>query len=80
MDKKSIKFDDTEIEENEFHQYKSPFSISDLDINEIVVSNKFHFRKQDFRYFIGYKDNKEIMPLCIFFPKMSIYKRYSDKT
>ena len=29
---------------------------------------------------MGYKDNKEIRPLCIFFPEMSIYKRYSDKT
>ena len=46
----------------------------------MVVSNKFPFGKQDFEYFIGYKDNKEIIPLCIFFPEMSIYKRYSDKT
>ena len=29
---------------------------------------------------MGYKDNKESRPLCIFFPEMSIYKRYSDKT
>ena len=54
--------------------------IDDLDINKIVVSNKFPFGKQDFKYFIGYKDIKEIRPLCIFFPEMSIFKRYSDKT
>ena len=75
-----IRFDDNEIEEYEFHQYKSPISINDIDINEIVVSNKFPFGKEGFKYFIGYKDNKEIRPLCIFFPEMSIYKRYSDKT
>ena len=74
MDKKIIKFDGTEIEEYEFHQYKSPISTNNIDINEIVVSNKFPFDKQDFKYFIGYKDNKEIRPLCIFFPEMSIYK------
>ena len=51
-----------------------------MDINEIVISNRFPFGKQDIKYFIGYKDNKEIRPLCIFFPKTSIYKRYSDKT
>ena len=67
MDKNIIKFDNTEIEEDEFHQYKSPISI--------VVCNKFPFGKQDFKYFIGYKDNKEIRPSFIFFPKMSIYKR-----
>ena len=33
----------------------------------------------DFKYFIGYKHNKEIRSLCIVFPEMSIYKRY-DKT
>ena len=69
-----------EIEEYEFHQCKSPISINDIDINEVVVSSKFPFGKQDFKYFIGQKDNKETKPLCIFFPEMSIYKRYSEKT
>ena len=54
--------------------------MNDVDINEIVVSNKFPSGKQDFRFFIGYKDNKETRPLCIFFPEISINERYSDKT
>ena len=80
MDKKIIKFDNTEIEEYEFHQYKILISIIDEDINEIVASNKFPFGKQDFKYSNGYKHNKEIRPLCIFIPEMSIYKRSSVKT
>ena len=72
MDTKIIKFDDTEIEEYEFHQ--------DIDNNEIVVSNKFPFDKQDLKYFIGQEDNKVTRPLCIFFPDMSTCKRYSDKS
>ena len=40
----------------------------------------FSFGKQDFKYFIGYKDNKEIRLLCIIFPEISMYKRYSNKT
>ena len=75
MDKKIIKFNETEIEEYEFHQYKSPILIYNIDINEIVVSNKFTFGKQDFKYFLGYKDNKEVRTLCIFFLEMSIYKK-----
>ena len=51
MDKKIIKLVDIETEEYEIHQYKSPISINDVDINKIVVSNKFHFDKQDFKYF-----------------------------
>ena len=73
MDKKLIKFDDTGIQEYKFCQYKSPILINDSDINEIVASNKFPFGKQDFKYFIGYKDDKAIRPLCIFFPEISIY-------
>ena len=37
---KIIKFDDTDIEEYKFHQYKSPISINNIDITKIV-SNKF---------------------------------------
>ena len=44
---------------------ESPISINDVDINEIVISNKFPFGQQDFKYFIGYKDNKEIRTLYI---------------
>ena len=46
MDKKIIKFDDTDIEEYEFHQYKSPISINDIDVKEIVLSNKFTLDKK----------------------------------
>ena len=60
MGKNIVKFDDTEIEKYKFHQYKSPILIKDIDINERVLSNKFPFDKQDFEYFIGYKDNKKL--------------------
>ena len=56
MDKKIIKFDDTEVEEFEFHEHKSPILINDINIDKIVVSDKLPFCKQDFKYFIGYKD------------------------
>ena len=53
MDKKIIKFDDTETEENKFHQNKSPTRINDIGVNKLVVSNKLPFGKQDFKYFIS---------------------------
>ena len=53
MDKKIMKFDGTEIEEYRFHKHKSLTLINNIDINKIVISNKFAFCKQDFRYFIG---------------------------
>ena len=34
-------------------------SINNIDINKIVVSNKLPFSKHDFKYFIGYKNDKK---------------------
>ena len=45
---------------HKFHQHKSPTSIKNIDINKIVVSNKFSFGEKDFKYFISYKDAKKI--------------------
>ena len=44
--KKIIKFDETEIEEYKFYQYKSPISINNKNVNE---TNKFPFGKQHFK-------------------------------
>ena len=43
MEKIVIKFDDIEIEKQKFHQHKGPISIKNIDIDEIVVSNKVSF-------------------------------------
>ena len=62
----------------EFHQQKSSILIKDIDLNEKLVYNKFLFGKKYFDFFIGYKDNKEIRLLYIFFLGMSTCKRYSN--
>ena len=54
--------------------------INDIDINKTVASNKFPFDKQDFEYFIGCKNKKEIRSLCTLVPEISIIKWFSDKT
>ena len=69
MEKTVIKLGDIETEKQEFHQYKRPTSITNIDINKIVVSNKVCFGKKGFEYFIGYKDAKKIRPLGYFFQK-----------
>ena len=52
----------TQISKNTDFTKIIPISVSDIDINKVVVSNKFPFGKQDFTYFIGYKDSE---PLCV---------------
>ena len=53
MDKRIIKF---EVEKHKFPQYEKPILIDSIYINKIVVSNKISFGKNDFIYFLGYKD------------------------
>ena len=40
MDKKIIKFGDTEIQKHKFPQQKKPFFINNIDFNKIIVSDK----------------------------------------
>ena len=80
VDKKMIKLDDTEIEEYEFHPHKNPILIEDIDINKIAVSYKFNFDKQDFKYFIGCKNNTKIKRLSIFFRERNAYRTHLDET
>ena len=49
----------------EFHQHKRPISTKNIDINKIVVSNKFSFHEKGFKYSIGYK-NVNIRPFSVF--------------
>ena len=79
MDKKIMKLDDTEIEQYKFHHNKSPISINNININKIAVSNKLSFRKQDFNYFICYKNSEKIRHLCIFHLQMIKCKRNFDE-
>ena len=51
----------------------------DITINKVVVSNKFPSGKQNFKYFIGYKDSEKVRHLCIFRPQMIIHKINFDE-
>ena len=36
--------------------------------------------EKGFKYFISYKESKKFMPLCIFLPIMSAYRKDFDET
>ena len=73
MDKKVAKFGGTEIEKYKFHQHKSHFSIKNIDINKLIISNQFSFCKKDFKYCVDYKQSKKVRPLRIFLPRITVY-------
>ena len=62
--KMSLKFDEIKIDKKEFHKSKQLIDLNLVDTNKIVISDKFEHNDKSFKYFIGYKDNSIIRPLC----------------
>ena len=58
------------LKDTNFIKNKNPTLKKDIEINRTVVSNKFPFGKQDFRYLIDYKHQiKKLDPYAYSFQK-----------
>ena len=65
MGKVILTFGDIEIEKDKFYYYKTPIFLEDININNILVSNKIFSGEKNNKYFTGYLyDDYEIKP-CI---------------
>ena len=47
-----------------------------VNVDQIVVSDKFKHNNECFKYFIGYQEDEIVKPLCIILPQMSGYIKY----
>lgn len=63
MGKKIITFTDIEVENINFIDTKD-LSIDDVNINEIIVSNKVPFGEKGFKFFVGYKNDRNVRLSC----------------
>ena len=45
-------------------------------MDQIVVSDKFKHSDDDFKYFIGCKEDEIVKPLCIILPQMTGFIKY----
>ena len=76
MSGKNINFDNKKIKRSSFYQNKKINNIEDFDVNNILVSKKEPYGTNNSnKYFIGYNDNDDIIPLCIKLPQMTGYAR-----
>ena len=50
-----------------------------VNVDKIVVSDKFKHRDKGFKYFIGYQEDEIVKPLCIILPQMNGYIKYFEK-
>ena len=65
---KTLKFDIIVVNKKE-----QPISLELVNIDQIVISDKFKHSDDGFKYFIGYKEDEIVKPLCIILPQMSGY-------
>ena len=49
-----------------------------VNVDQIVVSDKFKHSDEGFKYFIVYQEGKIVKPLCIILPQMSGYIKYFE--
>ena len=76
MNEKTLKSNNIRVNKTEFHKSKQPIDLDLVNVNQIVVSDKFKHSDEGFKYFIGYQDNEIVKPLSIILPQMSGYIKY----
>ena len=65
MCEKALKFDNIGVNKKEFHKSKQPINLDIVNLDQIVISNKFKHCDDGFKYFIGYKEGQIVKPSCI---------------
>ena len=76
MNEKTLKFMNIRVNKKEFHKSKQPIDLKSVNVDQIVISDKFKHSDEGFKYFIGYQDNEIVKSLCIIFPQTSGYIKY----
>ena len=78
MSEKTLKFNNIRLNKKEFHKSKEPIDLMSVNVDQIVVSDKFKHNNEGFKYFIGYQEGEIVKPLCIILPQMSGYIKYFE--
>ena len=78
MSEKTLKFDSIKIGKKEYYKSKQPINSDLVNVDQIVISDKFRHNDDGFEYFISYKEDDIVKPLYIISPQMSGYMKYFE--
>ena len=78
MSPKTIKFEDKEINSKEFYSSEQAIPLDSVDLDKIVVSDKWKINDTTYKYLYGYLNNDVIQPLCVILPQMNGNIKYFD--
>ena len=73
---KDTKILDIRVNKKEFHKSKQPINLDLVNLDQIVVTNKFKHSNGGFKYFIGYKESKIVKQFCVMLPQMTGNRKY----
>ena len=76
MSLKKLKFRDKEVDKKEFYLSKQAISLDSVDLDKIVVWNKWKINEKTYKYLCGYLNNDVIQPLCVILPQIHGYIKY----
>ena len=76
MSEKTLKFNNIRLNKKESHKSKQSIDLKSVNVDQIVVSDKFRDSDDGFKYFIGYQEDEIVKPLCIILPQISEYIKY----
>ena len=75
---KKIKFGDKEVSIKECYANKKAIKLDSVDLDKIIVSNKWKINETTYKYLCRYLNNDVIQPLCVVLPQMDGYIKYFD--
>ena len=78
MTEKTLKFNSIRVNKKKFLKSKQSIDVRSVNVDQIVISDKFKHNNEGFKYFIGYQEDENVKPLCIILPQMSVYIKYFE--
>ena len=78
MSEKTLKFDNVRVNKKGCYKSKQPIDLDLVNLDEIVIFDKFKHSDDGFKYFIGYKKDEIVKPLCIILPQISGHIKYFE--
>ena len=67
--KKTLKFNNIRLNKKKFQKSKEPIDLFSVNVDQIVVSDKFKLNSESFNHFIGYQNGKLLNHYALFYLK-----------
>ena len=72
----TLKFDNIRVNKKESHKSKQSIDLMLVNVDQIVVSDKFNHSDEEYKNFIGYQQDEIFKLLCITLPQMNGLIKY----